>query len=1102
MATQQIQDPPEVNGSVGIGEVVVAELEEIAHRRGKEASSFDPACWIQHCHQQNLFGICLSGGGIRAATFALGVLQGLVEKKLLSKADYISTVSGGGYLGAWLQGVAARESDYREVLCPKRTPDLADKDPITFLRKYSNYLAPRNGLSLDFVVIPLIWFRNMMLNQAIIISALMALYIVLLVPAGALRYVAMNGSFCLVIALGLLALVSASIAVWRIGAQLYATVKRKFEEEPPPEKCKPVLLEQHVGQEIANPLLVAVLLQVYLLSVFRPNPWGYVVEGVLLYTLVFLLQSLGGFLQCYSEQHCTKKDHPEAKNKVTPRAWLQVVWMSGITASFLLLLIANIWRLCDRWQPATPLGSHLVTAWAVPLYFLALFVGIGLHIGLMGRDFPDASREWLARLGALLLSYIVIWSLLFALGIFAPFGIAKLWLWTTASKSRIGAWIVSSGIGTWLLTTLMSVLAGKSSKTGSLNPDQQNKQSTTIDLIARYGPLIAIPGILAAVAFATQVVLHYRSWCASDGWVKGLVDSYWPGLPFTTLNWIFPFLLLVFLVAVFLVLSVRVNINEFSMHHFYKNRLVRCYLGASATQLQGSGVERCTRKPDPFTGFDPKDDLKLSSLRSREQEEERNKKAESGLKLVANKPRVPYPLMNATLTVTAGVELATQERKALPWFFGPLYSGFFPARSDVDREMRGADPPYANTQHLGQGVSLGTAMAISGAAVSPNWGFHSSPQTAFLLTLFNVRLGWWMGNPTRGEEYITRPGPAIALWWLLRELFGFVDEGSGFVNLSDGGNFENLGLYELVRRRCRHIIVIDAEQDQDYLFESLGGAVRKCRADFGVEIQINPRPILPQPKFSRTHCVVGRILYPQEDSECKQDPQAKAEPEKGYLLYLKSSITGDEPADVEEYRRENPDFPQQSTLDQFFSESQFESYRRLGLHVARTALDHLPQDPNKGEADYEHEREYLKRVFERLDAQWTPPPPAPEGTSARHAKAYAKLLADTADSREFDHVALKDFPKELDEARRRSFYFHLQLLQFIERVFLDLNFASAETWNHPAMAGWKQLIEYWATREGMKHVWDTQKKSYGQPFQNYFDDLVNKNPGVPPDEQH
>ena len=153
-------------------------------------------------------------------------------------------------------------------------------------------------------------------------------------------------------------------------------------------------------------------------------------------------------------------------------------------------------------------------------------------------------------------------------------------------------------------------------------------------------------------------------------------------------------------------------------------------------------------------------------------------------------------------------------------------------------------PSYANTQLLGTGVALGTAMGISGAAANPNMGYHSSAQTAFLLTLFNVRLGWWLGNPTKAKAF-KKAGPIFALWWLARELFGFVDESSRYLNLSDGGHFENLGIYELVRRRCRYIIAIDGEADPDYRFESLGGAVRKCRTDFGIEIRIDPKPVTP-----------------------------------------------------------------------------------------------------------------------------------------------------------------------------------------------------------------------------------------------------------------
>ncbi len=1034
---------------VGIGEAVVAELGDILRRRGGTGEPvLNPDQWIQHCHDQELFGICISGGGIRSATFGLGVLQGLAEKELLSKADYISTVSGGGYIGAWLQGLASRDAvNYQELLDPQRPPEASSKDPITFLRKYSNYLAPRNGLSLDALVIPLIWFRNMILNQTIIISALMALYIALLSPAALVRHIA-NSISALPVALLLIAIVATVIAVWKIGGNLRRIVDREFPRSGASASTE--VIEEHVGFWIAGPVSLAVLLLVFALAAESPN-YLKAVGFLVLFGLVMLLQIGGGFRNCYIKQRETVGD---PVRKWLP--WWHVFWMSIVTAAFILLLFIAIRFFTGDWDPATAYGSHLVIAWRPPLYLCALIVGVGFHIGLMGRDFPDASREWLARLAALLVTFIGMWAALFALAVFAPLGVAKL---IVLGKN----WWLASGTSAWILSTIMSVLAGKSGKSGAPgNAPQPQQKSSAIDLVARFGPFIAIPGFLALVAFGTQLLLHPIPWNAAGTFLGNFVSRYWDALPFSSFSWRFPLLLLAFLVSTFLVLSWRVNINEFSMHHFYKNRLVRCYLGASATK---------TRMRDPFTGFDPKDDVPLYKLRYQ----------------ADTKPehRAPYPIINAALTVTAGTELATQERKALPWFFTPHYSGFFPARSDEDRVARNsqAKPCYADSLLLGKCLGLGTATSISGAAANPNSGFHSSPQTAFLLTLFNVRLGWWLGNPTK-EESFRMAGPTFALWWLVRELFGFADESSRFLNLSDGGHFENLGLYELARRRCRYIIAIDAEADTDYRFEALGGAIRKCRSDFGVEIQIDPRPITPQDKLSRTHCVVGRITYPQEEGG-----------HTGVLVYLKSSITGNEPGDVEEYRRENPEFPQQPTSDQFFSESQFESYRRLGLHVARTTLDHI----RSGDGD-------LKEMFTRLKSQWLMPPEVPSGAFARHGEAYQTMLKTLSTSTNLKSLDTSVIGKMPDWAQnsadgRCRFYFYLQLLQLIEDVFVDLDFGNAYKWNHPATEGWKRVISYWAGQQEMNDVWEEQRENYGQPFRDCFDDLVNEVEPVPEDEQ-
>ena len=142
------------------------------------------------------------------------------------------------------------------------------------------------------------------------------------------------------------------------------------------------------------------------------------------------------------------------------------------------------------------------------------------------------------------------------------------------------------------------------------------------------------------------------------------------------------------------------------------------------------------------------------------------------------------------------------------------------------------------------GIGLGTAVAISGAAASPNMGHQSSPPAAFLMTMFNARLGWWMGNPRDKYNWL-RSSPRRGLLYLLNELFSLTNDRTHFVNLSDGGHFENLGIYELIRRRCRYIIACDAEQDESLTFSGLGNAIRKCRIDFGAEISVRSTRIRP-----------------------------------------------------------------------------------------------------------------------------------------------------------------------------------------------------------------------------------------------------------------
>lgn len=191
------------------------------------------------------------------------------------------------------------------------------------------------------------------------------------------------------------------------------------------------------------------------------------------------------------------------------------------------------------------------------------------------------------------------------------------------------------------------------------------------------------------------------------------------------------------------------------------------------------------------------------------------------------------------------------------------------------------------------------------------------------MTLLNARLGAWLGNPgVAGNSTWTESGPRTAIGSLVKEAFGLTTNTSAYVYLSDGGHFENLGLYTMVLRRCRHIVVLDSGCDPKYTYEDLGNALRKIRIDLKIPIQFADDDIQPLRRKAK-RCAVARIRYSEVDGPC----------EDGVLIYIKPVLLGSEPPDVECFAAAFPAFPHQSTGDQWFNESQTESYRMLGLHT-------------------------------------------------------------------------------------------------------------------------------------------------------------------------
>jgi hypothetical protein len=403
------------------------------------------------------------------------------------------------------------------------------------------------------------------------------------------------------------------------------------------------------------------------------------------------------------------------------------------------------------------------------------------------------------------------------------------------------------------------------------------------DILARVAPFVFIAGVLLAVGYVIHLIIRLNG--GTDWWAQHTA-------PLARVSLV---MLAACLVAT-LLLAWRVDINEFSLNAFYRNRLVRGYLGATR--------DATARNPQNFTGFDDKDDLRLAFA--------------PGETLNG-----PLHVVNCALNLGGSSDLALHTRHSASFTMSPLHCGS-PYMSR-DQHGNAKEVGYVATAAFGHrtgGPTLGQAVSVSGAAASPNMGYHTSAVTAFLLTLFNIRLGWWFPNPLLKAANSTL-SPHFSLTYLATELFGMASDKSSFVMVSDGGHFENMAAYELIRRRCRVIVISDGECDVDYTFGGLGTLIRVCEVDFSCRITINVDALRPtgESKWSTRRFAVGDIVY--------------ADGSTGILVYIKASMTGGEDTSVRQYKSSNPAFPHETTGDQFYGDAQFESYRHLGRDIAR-----------------------------------------------------------------------------------------------------------------------------------------------------------------------
>jgi hypothetical protein len=1032
--------------------------------------------------------LCLSGGGIRSATFGLGVLQGLAERRLLNAFDYLSTVSGGGYIGGWLSAwihrhPSGREGVIQDLARSTGRPLEPEATPIRRLREYSNYLTPRVGLfSADTWTGLATYVRNLILNWLVLLPLLACVLALPRLGVSVLRWDAARDAVGVAVAantVGItLGIVLAGVgAALLVGSIVYiaaarpslrarggampamapgAYTKRFFWRCLYPLVGGATILALVWGWTY-DPISAASLLSGILKTLLNRNELptvlvlgGFVSTGVVLHALGFI-----------AYVHRLPRD-----------TWIKEAWrvlLSGAAGGFLGWVAAI--KIFGDWQPREYADAYVVLG--PPVMLAIILLTATLFVGLMSRLMDDEDREWSSRFGAFVIMAGAAWLVVGGLAVFGArvFDLPQGW-YTKVFAAAGGA----SG-----LFTLASGWSSRTSGSGTATPRRGLAAAVTRNAItivaAVFAAFVAVVLSWATSALMARIFMKSDTFGAYPTHQSVLMNAkVWQNL-----------LSIGVLLVVGYWMARFINANKFSLHAMYRSRLIRAYLGAS----------RMFRNPNGFTGFDPSDNVQMHELRTelrveigdvnleafrdltlqpeagpslvhrvwhrlsgissaakdevkregrdlsvalrallrtttldmlhdpatREEDQPKLRRAllqDLNGAIYANRkifsdaflgprtefqgilaqfeatnrnddalvilnrdlltaaapsaiaprlPRVdqrPLHVVNIALNLVAGSDLAWQERKAESFTASPLHAGSWPLGYRRAREY-GGSPEYAGAA---SGISLGTAVAISGAAASPNQGYHSSPLVTFLMALFNVRLGWWLGNPgkpgeastqsvphsgwnklTRGVRTffgrtVDRGAPAYTLSYpdnsiipLVQETLGLTDDQSPFVYLSDGGHFENLGLYEMVLRRCHIIVVSDAGCDPDCSLEDLGNAIRKIRVDFGIPIVFSDFQVygrtntavaaakaqgsVPHPPALK-YCALGDIQYKKIDGE---------EAENGLLVYIKPAFYGSEPRDIFNYATSNATFPHETTLNQWFSESQFESYRMLGRHA-------------------------------------------------------------------------------------------------------------------------------------------------------------------------
>lgn len=881
------------NSACKFGQVYNDELLYIWKRRGgKKVDSKEI--------KENLIGLALSGGGIRSATTCLGMLQGLSKMGVLPMVDYLSTISGGGYIGSCLSALlsvnenSAKEAeDLQEASgmldqfyfdqhdAPRFTTEwenfpfraegnvgqyerLTGEAQVKHLRIHGNFVMARQGL----------FARETMRSIGNLLTGVFYHLLIVLLALFSLSALYVTAFSALTPGL--------AQVLRKTPAQTEDAKTTRIETTTlPPGETRSVLERR---TQIKAPTLWTQFKQkkqrVHTAASeffrdFKTRHWPFslafvigiaiaIVISVWMWRAAVHYQNMKG-TQRYPLKGVEKGDSQEDDFE------RKLLFRVGVATLILTLGSVAAVRLafCRSLEaPQSVLWLFLPVVICVGERLASIVISAFLPRGELSKK-KELKLLWTRGFRSLWGAFQAMTT--YGIVSFLVLALLPILIYALVEQQTFGLW---TGLG----GTSLSLLASRLLATRFIEVPGESKKKKRlpfglVKLIL--GVAVGLFMLFVILGFCTLIVSWFsNSWCYNLG-LAGLLS--------------------LCSAVVFGILGYIVNYNKSAPHYFYRDRLLETYLRTEVDNGEGQMALLFDAMEMPLTHLH-------GSMAQPGSRDERIWGCTA-----------PYHLIGTAINLPGSRDLTRKDRKSGYFLFSKLYCG-------------SAQTNYRPTEQYYQGeTKLARALTISGAAASSAIGHLTFFAQAFALTLFNMRLGYWMANPER-ETSLERQEKRI-FWpkYLFREMFAKIGSRGRLVNLSDGGHTgDNIGICPLLERRCKVIIACDAECDTDMTFGSFTQALRHAYIDWGIDVDIDLTMLRPDPQTgrSRSHCAVGRIFYPDRPKQ------------RSWLIYLKNSLTGDELEPVENYAADHPAFPHESTADLFFDDNQFESYRALGVHIA------------------------------------------------------------------------------------------------------------------------------------------------------------------------